>query len=117
MQGGGKGDFVPLWLAVYSGGGLKFSALDGSAETSWKPGALIRRAAAKGATIGKPKTARKGFEDALRLDLASGEEANGTGTELPGLKMIVAIASEDVKAGGGRSRSSGGREPRRAARA
>ena len=95
MQSGGKGDFKPLWLRIDRDGGLIFSTIsDGDIQ---QPGTLVRRASAKGAAISKPKTARKGYDDAFRMDLKCEE---GKGTDLPGVKFIVAIDPKDVEAGG-----------------
>lgn len=95
VQSGGKGDFNPLWLSIDRDGGLMFSTIsDGDTR---QPGTLVRRASAKGAAISKPKSARKGYEDAFRMDLKCEE---GKGTDLPGVKFIVAIDPKDVEAGG-----------------
>ena len=56
VQGGGKGDFMPLWLSSDSDGALIFSAIEGGDVR--RPGALMRRTTAKGATISKPKVSR-----------------------------------------------------------
>ena len=96
VQAGGKGDFVPMWLSADRDGDLKFSTIK-DADDVQQPDALLRQASAKGATISKPKTARKGYEDAFRIDLACEEQK---GTDLPGVKFIVAIDPQDVKAGG-----------------
>lgn len=95
VQSRGKGDFKPLWLSVDRDGVLVFSGIsDGDAQ---QPGTLMRRASAKGSAISKPKTARKGYDDAFRMDLKCDE---GKGTELPGVKFIVALDPRDVEAGG-----------------
>lgn len=97
VQAGGKGDFVPRWLSVHRDGGLTFSVAPTGGGDVQQPGALVRSTSAKGAAISKPKSIRKGFEDAFRIDLVCDE---GKGTDLPGLKFIVAIDRKDVEAGG-----------------
>ena len=96
VQSGGKGDFKPLWLRIDRTGDLMFSVIKGSGGDA-QPGGLLRRATAKGSSISKPKTARKGYEDAFRMDLACDE---GKDTDLPGVKFIVAIDPKDVEGGG-----------------
>lgn len=104
VQAGGKGDFKQYWLSVDAAGDLKFSSLERAATKAardrgdvWNPVSLQRSAAAKGATISKPKSARKGFDNAFRMDLV-GDKCDDSG--LPGLKFIVAIDPEDVAIGG-----------------
>lgn len=90
---GKKEPFVPLWLTLDSEGSLEFRELVAHGEAVQAHGKLVRSASVLWCKVREPKTARRQYTPAIRLDLA-------TPGSLGERKYILFVDPEDASESG-----------------
>eukprot|EP01043_Picozoa_sp_COSAG02_P056698 COSAG02_NODE_6763_length_3375_cov_1.492369_4_plen_314_part_00 len=93
IQFRGKGPFVPCWVSIDNKGRMTCRDASGACDSAESAGDELRSMSLVGCVIKTPKTARKNYDPAIRVDFAQPDSDGGR-------KMILHVSPKDARRSG-----------------
>ena len=93
VQFRGKGDFVPCWVILDNKGNMTCRDASGACESVDAAGDEVRTVSVVGCVVRTPKTPRKNYHPAIRVDFAHKDS-------LGGRKIIMHVSPADARRSG-----------------